>query len=158
MSGVIGATGEILILHHRKEPVHAAMSSAARQTPQDPQTGAVLVYDGECPFCSAYVRMVRIREAIGCIRLVDARKGGPEVDDVHRRHLDLNEGMVLKYRGEYFYGADCIHMMALLSTPSGWFNRINAAIFRSPRLSKILYPVLRAGRNLTLRLLGRTRI
>jgi hypothetical protein len=38
------------------------------------------------------------------------------------------------------------------------FNRLTYWSFRSRRASRVLYPVLRAGRNLVLKLLGRTRI
>lgn len=115
----------------------------------------VLVYDGECPVCSSYVRYVRLRESVGRVSLINARDGGPWVERVRAAGLDLDEGMVLLYGGRFYHGADCIHMLALLSTDSGVFNRINSAIFRSAGLSTVLYPVLRFGRNLLLRLLGR---
>jgi predicted DCC family thiol-disulfide oxidoreductase YuxK len=119
----------------------------------------VLVYDGECPVCSAYVRYVRIRESVGELTLVNARSDdGPWVRRIKEEGLDLDEGMVLIYGDRFYHGADCIHMLALLSSPSGFFNRINALIFKSPTLSKLLYPVLRAGRNLLLRLLGRSKL
>ncbi|SFN67246.1 hypothetical protein SAMN05216332_101145 [Nitrosospira briensis] len=54
--------------------------------------------------------------------------------------------------------SNCIHLLALLSTNSGPFNRINSVIFGSAILARILYPILRVGRNATLRLLGRTKI
>jgi len=120
--------------------------------------GASIVYDGECPFCSRYVAMVRLRDSLGRVELVDARKGGPLVDEVLAAGLDLNEGMVLKLDGRFYHGDACIHMLALLSTPSTRFNRLNAAVFRSPTASRLLYPVLRARRNAVLRLLGRSRI
>ena len=42
-----------------------------------------LLYDGECPFCSAYARFVRLREtSIGPLRLIDARHGGPAIERV----------------------------------------------------------------------------
>jgi predicted DCC family thiol-disulfide oxidoreductase YuxK len=115
----------------------------------------VLVYDGECPVCSSYVRYVRLRESVGRVSLINAREGGPWVERVRAAGLDLDEGMVLLYGGRFYHGADCIHMLALLSTNSGFFNRINSAIFRNAALSGVLYPVLRFGRNLLLRLLGR---
>jgi hypothetical protein len=49
-------------------------------------------------------------------------------------------------------------MLALLSTSSGSFNRINALVFSRPRLARVLYPVLRAGRNLLLRILHRSKL
>jgi predicted DCC family thiol-disulfide oxidoreductase YuxK len=126
----------------------------AKQT----EPGAWIVYDGQCPFCSRYVQLVRLRETLGQVQLVDARKGGPMVDEARAAGLDLDEGMVLKLDGRLYHGADCINMLALLSTPSSRFNRINAALFRSRTASRLMYPMLRTGRNAVLRLLGRTRI
>ncbi|MET0532836.1 MAG: DUF393 domain-containing protein [Steroidobacter sp.] len=117
-----------------------------------------LLYDGECPFCSRYVRHVRLRDAIGQITLANAREHTALVDEVRRLGFDVDTGMVLKLDGNYYHGADCIHALALLTTPSGWFNRVNSLVFRSATASRILYPVLRSGRNLTLRLLGRTKL
>jgi len=120
--------------------------------------GNWLLYDGECPFCSRYVRHVRLRDAIGPITLANAREHAALVAEVERLGFDVDAGMVLKLDGNYYHGADCIHALALLTTPSGWFNRVNSLVFRSATASKLLYPVLRTGRNLTLRLLGRTRL
>lgn len=117
-----------------------------------------LLYDGECPFCSRYVRHVRLREAVGPIMLANAREHAALVDEVRRLGFDVDTGMVLKLDGNYYHGADCIHALALLTTSSGWFNRVNSLMFRSATVSRLLYPVLRTGRNLTLRLLGRTRL
>ena len=115
----------------------------------------VLVYDGQCPVCSSYVRYVRLKEAVGQVTLVNARDGGPWVERVRCAGMDLDEDMVLLYGGRLYHGPDCIHMLALLSSQSGLFNCINSVIFRSARLSSLLYPGLRCGRNLLLRLLGR---
>jgi predicted DCC family thiol-disulfide oxidoreductase YuxK len=119
---------------------------------------AWLVYDGDCPFCSRYVRYVRFRDAVGEVHLVNAREGGPVVDEVVRHGLGLDEGMVLVMGGRLYHGADCIQALALMSSGSDTFNRLNAAVFRSASLARLLYPVLRAGRNGVLRALGRRKI
>lgn len=138
------------------------MSSLGAQTGSDTTPEKVednwLVYDGECPFCSRYVELLRIREAVGPLRLIDAREGGPEAEEVVAEGYDLNEGMALKLSGRLYHGHDCIHALALLSEPNGLFNKFNAWVFRSKKRSAVLYPVLRAGRNLTLRLLGRKKL
>jgi len=117
-----------------------------------------LVYDGDCPFCSAYVDYVRVKESVGTFELVNAREGGAVVEDVIKHDFDLDEGMVLVMDGQYYHGHDCINHLALMSTSSGIFNRVNAFVFRSPTASRVLYPVLRFGRNLVIRLLGREKI
>lgn len=117
-----------------------------------------LLYDGECPFCSRYVVHVRLREAVGAVTLANAREHPALVEEVRRLGHDVDEGMVLKLNGRYYHGADCMHALALLTTRAGWFNRLNSLAFRSPAFSRFAYPILRAGRNFTLKLLGRQRI
>lgn len=124
----------------------------------DTITANWLLYDGECPFCSRYVRHVRLREAVGAITLANAREHELLVEEVRRQGYEVDTGMVLKLNGRYYHGADCIHALALLTTPSGWFNRLNALAFHSRTVAKFAYPVLRAGRNLALKLLGRSRL
>lgn len=120
--------------------------------------GVTLVYDGECPACRNYVRVVRVRDAVGAFRLVDAREGGPVVDEITAAGLDIDEGMVLKMGGRLHHGDDAVHALALISGPSGVLNRVNYHLFRSRRVSAALYPVLRSGRGLLLKLLRKRRI
>lgn len=118
----------------------------------------VLVYDKECPACDNYCRLVRIREDIGDLVLVDAREPGPILDEITALGWDIDQGMVLKLEQQLYYGSDAIHMLSLLGTRSGVFNRLNYWLFKSKRLSHVLYPILRALRNLLLKLLGKTKI
>lgn len=117
-----------------------------------------VVYDGECPFCSAYVRMVRLREAVGNVHLLDARQAHPVVDELKASGLDFDEGMALKIGEAVYHGDECVHQLAMMSGSSGLFNRFHFWVFQSPRRTKFLYPFMRAGRNLALRLLGRRKI
>jgi len=117
-----------------------------------------LLYDGECPFCSSYVSYVRLRDTVGPVMLADARQYPALVAEANARGYDIDVGMVLKLDGHYYFGGDCIHALSLLTTPSGTFNRLNRALFKSKLVARIAYPVLRAGRNLALVLLGRKRI
>jgi predicted DCC family thiol-disulfide oxidoreductase YuxK len=114
------------------------------------------VYDGECPLCSAAAHALRIRQAVGHLHLVDARieTSHPIIKEVRDLNLDLDEGMVIKFRETHYHGADALHVMAMLGTGRGWFNRLNAVLFRSKLLSRLCYPSLRAGRNLLIRLRG----
>ena len=118
----------------------------------------VVIYDGQCPFCSTYVRFARLRETVGPVELVDARSGGPVIEELVSAGLDLDEGMLLKYGGRLYHGADCLNMLSVLSSHSGLINRLMALVFARPEVARLAYPMLRAGRNATLRLLGRKRI
>ncbi len=63
--------------------------------------------------------------------------------------------MVVRWRGQFHYGAEAMHLLATLAADRTVFNRINRAVFSRARLARALYPVLVRGRKLTLRLLGR---
>ncbi len=117
-----------------------------------------LVYDAQCPACDHYCHLVRIRESVGELVLVDAREPGPLMDEISAAGLDIDQGMVLKLDHRLYYGADAIHMLALLGSPSGVFNRFNRWLFGSRHVSRWLYPVLRACRNLLLKALRKKRI
>jgi predicted DCC family thiol-disulfide oxidoreductase YuxK len=117
-----------------------------------------LLYDGDCPFCASYVGYVRLRETAGPVTLADARQYPDLVAEAKTLGFDIDVGMVLKLDGHYYFGGDCIHALSLLTTPSGAFNRLNRALFKSRTVARIAYPLLRSGRNLALALLGRKRI
>ncbi len=118
----------------------------------------LLVYDKECPVCDNYCRLVQVEESAGDLKLIDARESSDVLDEITALGLDIDQGMVLKMDGQLYYGADAIHALALISSRSGFFNLLNYFIFFSKRVSRILYPALRGGRNLLLKILGKTKI
>ena len=114
-----------------------------------------IIYDGECPFCSRYVKLMRLEETIGDIRLIDARKNPPEINLLKEKNLDINSGMAIFFNDQLYFGADCINRLALLSSPIGLVNKLNYYTFKTPLISRILYPVLRISRNIVIHLLGK---
>lgn len=80
------------------------------------------------------------------------------MDEITRQGMDIDQGMVLKVDDVLYYGADAICALSLMSSGSGVFNRMNHWIFRSTTRARVLYPLLRDGRNLLLNLLRKTKI
>jgi len=117
-----------------------------------------LVYDKECPACDNYCQVVRIRKSIGKLTIVDARQDSQVMAELTAAGLDIDQGMVLKMGGQLYYGSDAIHALALISSRSGIFNRLNYWMFKSKSISHVLYPLLRFMRNSLLKLLGKTKI
>ena len=124
----------------------------------EPTALPILVYDGQCPFCANYIRLLRLREAFPGLQLLDARENRdhPAVRQLAAQGLLIDDGMALLSDDKVYHGAQSIQ--ALAEFGGGSFGRVNRWIFRSPRRSAALYPLLRCSRNLVLRLLGREKL
>jgi predicted DCC family thiol-disulfide oxidoreductase YuxK len=135
----------------------ASVPPAASKPGSDGQKGEIfVVYDGECPFCSRYIMLYRIRQNVGRVHLIDARESDHAlVREISAKGLDLNNGMVVKWDDRIYYGADALNVLAMLGSEQGIFSRINQMVFSKPKLAKAIYPTMVAGRKLTLRMLGR---
>ena len=140
------------------------MTGTAQTHPADasaPGLGAsevVIVYDGDCPFCTRFAELVRLRETVGPVRIVNARDGGPEVDAVRAAGLDLDEGNAVLENGRIHHGPQAQLWLAAHSaggSPVGWLLR---ALFATPWLGRRSYPLLKGIRDLSLRLRGRPQI
>jgi predicted DCC family thiol-disulfide oxidoreductase YuxK len=117
-----------------------------------------VIYDGECPFCRAYVRMVRLKKAVGAVELIDARERPEVAAELRAQGVDLDEMMVVNYQGASYPGPRAIELLSLLSSDAGPLNRLTAWVLRDRRRADLLYPILRFGRNSVLRLRGKGKI
>jgi len=111
-----------------------------------------LIYDGECPICSPTANALKIRDAVGTLHLINARENHPILNEIKNAGLNLDEGMVVKIDNKLYHGADAQHVLALIGTTQDWFNRINVWLFRSKTLAKLIYPIMRALRNMLLKI------
>ena len=120
-------------------------------------TPVQIVYDGDCPFCRAYAGMVRLQENYS-VELINAREPHPLVDEATEKGLDLDEGMIVVLEDKFYHGDDAMTRMALMTTKSSLLRRLTKWTFTSPGRSRLLYPILRGGRNMSLKVLGHKKI
>lgn len=113
-----------------------------------------IYYDGECPFCTRYVRMLRLAQSAKVV-LIDLRERPDLHEELLATGFDVDKGMVVEQDGHRLGGADAVNILAMLSTPSDRLNRLNRSLLGSPVVARLLYPVLRAGRWISLLLMGR---
>jgi predicted DCC family thiol-disulfide oxidoreductase YuxK len=122
--------------------------------------GVYFIYDGGCPLCTYAAHAFRIRQATGALHLVDARKDSDHtlIQEAKERGLDLDEGMVIVYQGNFYHGREALHFMSLVGSDTGWFNKLNVLLFRSKPVAEFCYPALRGLRNLLIRIKGVSKI
>ena len=117
-----------------------------------------IYYDGECPVCSNYVRYYRLGEGNIDISLEDVRGKPEKISEFNSQGLNLDTGIIVLLDKAIYHGAEAVNILALLSSPVGFFNRMNRWIFSKRKVASILYPILVIGRNFLLLLLGRKKI
>ena len=117
------------------------------------QQQVLIVYDGACPFCTAYTSLVQLREQFQ-VELLSARSADPRVDEFLRRGYLLDEGMLLQIDQEVYVGPDAMHRFATLSNGHGILNQMQRAVFSWRWLARLLYPLLRWVRRLALLVRG----
>ena len=118
----------------------------------------LLVYDRECPACNLYCQVIKIKESVGDLKIVNAREDTEILKEISAEGLDIDQGMVLKMGDQLYYGSDAIHALALIGSQSGVFNRLIYWVFKSKTRSFLFYPMLRACRNLLLKILRKSKI
>jgi len=115
----------------------------------------LVIYDGQCPFCKNYVQLNRLRDAAGQIELIDARLQNSATERLRSLGYDLNEGMAVIWAGRVYYGKDAVIFISSMTGNRRWTARLIGVLLRSPARASFFYPILKAGRRLTLKLLGR---
>jgi len=136
---------------------HAPSSlSGAPARERSPAEDDYLLYDGDCPACSAYVAMSRLRQLYPGLRIMSARAEPALVAALRGKGYEINEGMILSLDGVIHFGPDATRMIAVLgrSSPSWWRRAALGSLGTAP-WARALYPWLNRARQLLLRLLGR---
>ena len=111
--------------------------------------GIWFVYDGECPMCASAARALRIKKDYGALHLINAREAAhdPLVQEINKRGLDLDEGMVIVAPDRFYHGKEALKFMAQYGDARNVFTALCKSLFWSDVISSLTYPWLRGARN-----------
>jgi len=124
--------------------------------PDKDDSGRLLVvYDDDCPLCANFVRLYSVRKNAGGVELINAREQPALVRELRSKGMEINEGMIVVWRGHHYFGAEAMNLLAILGNDSGLIGMLNRLLFRNRTIAKGVYPLLVAGRRITLALLRR---
>ena len=117
-----------------------------------------VIFDGQCPFCRAYVASLNGKNEINKTGLskVDARCAPEVVAQLANKGVDINTGIVFIKGGAAFQDAAALTLLAKQHAASGWLVSLHHRFLRYSFLSLAIYPILRALRNVYLRLAGQS--
>ena len=115
----------------------------------------LIIYDGDCDFCSAYTKLLQLQESAGPVELLSARADDARIRYYQQQGVDLNEGMLVVTASQVHAGADAIHWLAQHGVYASRIGRWQAALFRQRWRARAIYPLLRLLRRAWLALRGR---
>ncbi len=114
----------------------------------------LIIYDGDCYFCRAYMNFLRLQEIMGPVELLSARSDDPRVRHFMQQGIKLNDDMLIVTALQIHAGADAMHWLALTLPARSMAERCHAVVFRRRWLARLIYPLLRLGRRIWLALRG----
>ena len=110
-----------------------------------------ILYDGECPFCTAYARYARLRRRVGEVDLIDARQAPDLVEDYAAQGYEIDESFIVNTGDAVLTGGAAMAYIHGNLAPR-W---TGLGLLTNPRMLATVYPSLRWMRNSALRAMGR---
>jgi predicted DCC family thiol-disulfide oxidoreductase YuxK len=102
-----------------------------------------LLYDGACVLCRNTALAIRIKQQVKDMTLINARETHPLINKARQDGFNLNQGMLIYYQGNTFFGKHALIKLALLCQPNNLFNRLMTTLFRYRWVATAAYPLFK---------------
>ena len=109
-----------------------------------------IVFDGQCPACTHYFGLQRLKANGIAVRMVDAREHPELVPHYQRQGIDLDRDFVLRVGNDQYVGSEAVFVLSSLGDTGTLVRRLNRALFRNQTQSRVIYSAMRVGRRLLL--------
>ena len=113
----------------------------------------ILYYDKQCPFCSKYANLLKIKENFE-ITLKDARNNLDEIS-VLCENLNINDGFIVLYKDNCFQGSKALEFLNNAVDKTTLLGKLHFLFKYDNSLSHLLYKLLFILRKIILFILGK---
>lgn len=114
-----------------------------------------ILYDGECPLCAYFAK--RVRNKSNNMDIINARKASELKAWVEEQNININKGLVVVDNNKIFSGYQALSLLAN-RLPTDTIPPLPIHFFRHPKISCLVYPVLKVIRLLLLKIRGKSKI
>lgn len=112
-----------------------------------------IIYDGECPFCKYYVKLVKLRK-ITNVELINAREVIKDDNYFELfKNFNVDKGMILILESKIYFGKDAMYKINEIIEGPFLIKFIN-----NKKLINFFYPIFTIFRRITLFILMKTKI
>tara|TARA_A100001011_G_scaffold396786_1_gene495789 strand:- start:1478 stop:1846 length:369 start_codon:yes stop_codon:yes gene_type:complete len=113
----------------------------------------IIYYDGECPYCKSYQKVIDIKKKYS-FELKNARLHPLEIANLKDQGYKIEDGILMIFKKEIFQGADALKMIDQLIHKKTNISKLYSLIIRLPFFGKIMYPLVKILRIITLEIMG----
>ena len=115
----------------------------------------IFIYDGECPFCNNFAKLLELKGALPSLKILDGRKNLSRLTTLFNEGYDLNNGAILIRDSEILHGSNAVnYICSQIKEPNDALLELLRVIFQSKKRSKLLFPILLLARRLLLSFKG----
>jgi predicted DCC family thiol-disulfide oxidoreductase YuxK len=114
-----------------------------------------VIYDGECPFCSNFVRLSNLKRIGYQVILINAREADNDVVRKLSKSYDLDDGMIVIVDNEILYGSTAARFLSTGFKRTNLLALIYYTFLHNKKVSEVIYPWLVRGRKFYFRILGK---
>ena len=112
-----------------------------------------LYYDKQCPFCSKYVNLLKLKENFQII-LKDARENQSEIS-LLCGNLDINDGFIVLYKDDCFQSAKALAFLNRAVDKTTFLGKLHFFFRYDNLFSNLLYKLFFILRKIILFILGK---
>jgi predicted DCC family thiol-disulfide oxidoreductase YuxK len=113
----------------------------------------ILYYDKQCPFCSKYANLVKLKKNFEII-LKNARENLDEIS-ILCKNLDINNGFIVLYKNDCFQGAKALEFLNSAVDKTTLLGKLHFLFKYDNFISNLLYKFLFILRKIILYILGK---
>ena len=114
-----------------------------------------LVYDGDCPFCSAFAQRAELKGGLPDLDIRDGRTDHALRADLAKRGYRLANGAMLLEQDRVWHGSAAIAELHRRMQPSDALLQVLQGLFQQDDRARQIYPLLLLARRIALAAKGR---
>ena len=114
----------------------------------------IVYYDKECPFCSKYSELVKLRSHYD-VEIINARECHDTIQEFKTKGLDINEGFIIQIEDQTLQGEEAVVFLSKHMKTKNSFEKTILWFMKKRTIMNIIYPIVKTIRIIVLWLIGR---
>ena len=119
------------------------------------KNNVTIVYDGECPFCSDFVSLNRLKEHGYNVKLVNARDTSNQLVHDLKKKYNIDYGMIVIVNEKILYGSSAARFISSSYKKNNLKSLVYCLVLFNQKIADFSYPILVFLRKIYFRLTGK---